>query len=82
MVNIQFFTFSYLSCGTDRVSTHAFVSSPGRFFASVEMKALLAYMVVTYDLKLEEGKQVPRRFNISMTNILGNADVLFRKRQK
>jgi hypothetical protein len=46
------------------------------------MKALLAYMVVTYDLKLEEGKKIPRKFNISMANILGNADVLFRKRQR
>ncbi len=57
-------------------------NSPGRFFASAELKALLAYMVVTYDLKLEEGKQVPRQSNIATTRIPGNTDVLFRKRQK
>ena len=46
------------------------------------MKALLAHIVVTYDLKLEEGKKVPRELNIATTRIPGNADVLFRKRQK
>ena len=56
--------------------------SPGRFFATAEMKALLAYIVVTYDLKLEEGKKVPREFHFAATRIVGNADVLFRKRQK
>ena len=56
--------------------------SPGRFFASAEMKALLAHIIVTYDLKLEEGKKVPRELYIATAGILGNADVLFRKRQK
>lgn len=46
------------------------------------MKALLAHIVVTYDLKLEEGKKAPRPFCIATSRITGNADVLFRKRQK
>ena len=46
------------------------------------MKTLLAHIVVTYDLKLEEGKKVPRGINIATARIPGNADVLFRKRQK
>jgi len=46
------------------------------------MKALLAHMVITYDLKLEEGKEVPRQLCIGTSLIPGNADVLFRKRQK
>jgi len=61
---------------------HGRLACPGRFFAITEMKALLAHIVVTYDLKLEEGKKVPRQFCISTSRILGNADVLFRKRQK
>ena len=46
------------------------------------MKALLAYIVVTYDLKLEEGKEVPHGFELGTARIIRNADVLFRKRQK
>ena len=46
------------------------------------MKALLAHILVTYDLKLEEGKKVPRDFIFATARIAGNADVLFRKRQK
>jgi len=61
---------------------HGRLACPGRFFAVVEMKALLAHMVMTYDLKLEEGKKVPRQLCIGTSRIPGNADVLFRKRQK
>jgi cytochrome P450 len=61
---------------------HGRLACPGRFFATLEMKALLAHIVITYDLKLEEGKKVPRPFCIGASRILGNADVLFRKRQK
>jgi hypothetical protein len=39
--------------------THISVS-PGRFFAVNEVKAFLAHVVVTYDIKFEEGKQAPR----------------------
>ena len=46
------------------------------------MKALLAYIVVTYDLKLEEGKKVPSDINFAAALIPRDADVLFRKRQK
>ena len=61
------------------IPTH---DSPGRFFATLEMKVLLAHIVITYDLKPEEGKKVPRKFCIGTSCIVGNADVLFRKRQK
>jgi hypothetical protein len=65
------------------VNPHIYIHySPGRFFATAEMKTLLAHIIVTYDLKLEEGKKVPRESNIGNARILGNADVLFRKRQK
>jgi hypothetical protein len=57
-------------------------NSPGRFFATLEMKVLLAHVVITYDLKLEEGKKVPRTVCIATSRIIRNADVLFRKRQK
>jgi len=61
---------------------HGRLACPGRFFATLEMKALLAHIVVTYDFELEEGKQVPRQLCVASLHIPGNADVLFRKRQK
>ncbi|KAI9465948.1 cytochrome P450, partial [Lactarius psammicola] len=55
---------------------------PGRFFAVNEVKALLAHVVVTYDIKFEEGKQAPRSLYIGSTRIPGNANAMFRKRQR
>ncbi len=56
--------------------------SPGRFFAANEVKALLAHIVVMYDIKFEEGKQAPRSFIINSVRIPGRANAMFRKRQR
>ncbi|KAI0292771.1 cytochrome P450 [Russula brevipes] len=61
---------------------HGRLACPGRFFATTEIKAFLAYIVVTYDLKLEEGKEVPRELCIASSRIPRDVDVLFRKRQR
>ncbi|KAK7438229.1 hypothetical protein VKT23_018160 [Stygiomarasmius scandens] len=56
---------------------------PGRFFASTEIKALLAHVLLNYDVKLpDNSKQVPPLFKFSFT-IGANRDakVLFRKRR-
>jgi hypothetical protein len=58
------------------------VISPGRFFATNEVKALLAHIVVTYDIKFEEGKEAPREFFIAGQRIPRTANVMFRTRQK
>ena len=81
MVNtLAFFTFLSLNVP---LTVHTYIRySPGRFFSAVEMKALLAYIVVTYDLKLEEGKKVPSDINFASARIPRDADVLFRKRHK
>ena len=57
------------------------MTSPGRFFAANEVKALLAHIVVTYDIKFEEGKQAPCGLHIYTIRIPGEANVMFRKRQ-
>ena len=63
--------------------SHSFFSiSPGRFFAVNEVKALLAHVVVTYDIKFEEGKQAPRCVHIGSIGIPGKANAMFRKRQR
>ncbi|KAI0284729.1 cytochrome P450 [Russula brevipes] len=55
---------------------------PGRFFAVNEIKALLAHIVVTYDIKFEEGKGFPPDRCIAALRIPGTANVMFRARQK
>ncbi len=47
-----------------------------------EIKALLAHIIFTYDIKFEEGKQAPRGLHINGIRIQGKADVMFRKRQR
>ncbi len=62
---------------------HSYFSiSPGRFFAVNEVKALLAHIVVTYDIKFEEGKQAPRSLHVVTMRIPGSANAMFRKRQR
>jgi hypothetical protein len=62
--------------------THIPSISPGRFFAANEVKALLAHILVTYDVRLEEGKRAPRTFIIDLMHVPEKANVMFRKRQK
>ncbi len=56
--------------------------SPGRFFAANEVKTLFAHIVLTYDIKFEEGKQAPRNLQFSNIRIQGKANAMFRKRQR
>ena len=59
-----------------------FTFSPGRFFAVNEIKRLFAYIIATYDIKLEEGQSVPRGYSIAGARIPAPANVMFRERQK
>jgi hypothetical protein len=61
--------------------THTFSISPGRFFAANEVKAFLAHIVVTYDIKFEEGEQAPPPLYIGSMRVPREANVMFRKRQ-
>ncbi|KAH8999713.1 cytochrome P450, partial [Lactarius deliciosus] len=60
---------------------HGRHACPGRFFAVTELKVILARVVMTYDLKLEEGREVPRDICFASSRIPRDASVLFRKRQ-
>ena len=75
-------SFLLLSFGSTHRS-HSYLSiSPGRFFATNEVKALLAHILVTYDFKLEEGKRAPRIRTIRLIRVPEKVNVMFRKRQK
>ena len=66
----------------DRSSRSCVYDSPGRFFAANELKAILAYIILNYDLKL--GGDGKRPANIYYANGIIPAvggQVLFRKRQ-
>jgi len=54
---------------------------PGRFFAVNEVKAFLAHVVVTYDIKFEEGKQAPPGLYVGAMRVPREGNVMFRKRQ-
>ncbi|KAI0287736.1 cytochrome P450, partial [Russula brevipes] len=62
-----------------RVGRHA----PGRFLAVNGIKALLAHIIMTYDIRFEEGKGAPREVCIAAMRIpIGTTNVMFRVRQK
>ncbi|KAH9970801.1 cytochrome P450 [Russula compacta] len=54
---------------------------PGRYLAANEIKSLLAHILLSYDVKFEEGKGVPRQRLVGSFIFPENANILFRKRQ-
>jgi len=69
-------TATHLSFGYGR---HA---CPGRFFAAVELKAMMAHLVLNYDVKLEnEGVRPPDTWFGAYCIPNQKTEVLFRKRQ-
>jgi len=63
-------------------NTSLFAISPGRFIAVIEIKALLAYILATYDIKFEEGQGLPRKYCFAGSHFTAEANVMFRTRQK
>ncbi|KAF7351479.1 hypothetical protein MSAN_01580100 [Mycena sanguinolenta] len=53
---------------------------PGRFFAATELKAMLAHILITYDVKSDEGRPVEYSFGRVRT-ASPTATILIRKRQ-
>ncbi|KAF9244075.1 cytochrome P450 [Melanogaster broomeanus] len=76
-INNQFVSLSpeYLPFGLGR---HA---CPGRYFAANELKSMLAHVVTSYDIKLENSAKPPQNLRIGIA-IAANtsAKVMFRKR--
>jgi cytochrome P450 len=69
-------SLSFLAFGHGR---HA---CPGRFFATLELKVMMAHLVLNYDIKLEnEGIRPPNMWFASACVPNQKAKVLFRKRQ-
>ncbi|OCH95708.1 cytochrome P450 [Obba rivulosa] len=73
----------YVSTSTDYISFgHGKHACPGRFFAANELKAMLAYILINYDVKFEREGVRPENKWISTAIVPDpTAKVLFRKRQ-
>ncbi|KAI1793082.1 cytochrome P450 [Ganoderma leucocontextum] len=73
----------FVNTSVDYISFgHGKHACPGRFFAANELKALLAYIIVNYDLKLGGDGKRPADMFFGMTIIPSpTGQVLFRKRQ-
>ena len=57
--------------------------SPGRFFAAVELKITLAYLVMNYDMMFEGGgRRPPNEFRATTVHVAPNTTVLFKARPR
>jgi cytochrome P450 len=53
--------FQHTSTGTDNINFgHGLWACPGRFFASAEIKVVVAYLVLNYDIRLVPGQEKPK----------------------
>lgn len=61
--------------------TRCYLHSPGRFFAVILLKSMLAHIILSYDVKLEDNVAPPRSLHLG-TAILANptAKIMFRRR--
>ena len=56
--------------------------SPGRFFAANEIKTMMAYLLLNYDIKFAEEGRRPANIRFGPENLPSmSAKVLFRKRR-
>lgn len=54
---------------------------PGRFFAGNEVKMILAYFLINFDIKLKEGESRPKGMMLMMSKTPDpNAEIMFRRR--
>ncbi|EMD42271.1 hypothetical protein CERSUDRAFT_110800 [Gelatoporia subvermispora B] len=74
----------YVATSVDYIAFgHGKHACPGRFFAANELKAMLAYVVLNYDVKFEREGVRPENKWIAMSIVPDpTAHVLFRKRQQ
>ncbi|EJF57560.1 cytochrome P450 [Dichomitus squalens LYAD-421 SS1] len=63
---------------------HGKRACPGRFFAANEMKAIMAYIIFHYDLKIPGDGSRPKNLYHGLTHVLPdpNGKVLFRRRKR
>ncbi|KAI1105355.1 cytochrome P450 monooxygenase [Jackrogersella minutella] len=75
--------YQHATTGIDNINFgHGIWACPGRFFASAEIKVILAYLLRHYDIKLKPGQQKPRQQHFGLAILPDpEAEVLFKARQ-
>ncbi|KAJ6578740.1 cytochrome P450 [Mycena vulgaris] len=78
------FNKQMVSTGSDHLAFgHGAHACPGRFFAATELKAMLAHVLLTYDVKAEvEGVRPPDYNNAMIPMPNPTAGILMRKREE
>ncbi|KIJ13823.1 hypothetical protein PAXINDRAFT_170142 [Paxillus involutus ATCC 200175] len=73
---------SFVSANPDYLAFgHGRHACPGRFFVATELKTMLAHVVLTYDIKLEDNATRPRSLHMGIHIVAHpTAKVMFRKR--
>ncbi|KAK8856636.1 cytochrome P450 monooxygenase [Apiospora arundinis] len=74
--------YQHATTGIDNINFgHGIWACPGRFFASAEIKVILAHLLLHYDIKLRPGEEKPRQQHFGLAILPDpNAVVLFKKR--
>jgi cytochrome P450 len=74
--------YQHATTGMDNINFgHGLWACPGRFFASVEIKVVLSYILRHYDVKLKPGDQKPKQQHFGLAILPDpEAEVLFRTR--
>ncbi|KAL3961322.1 hypothetical protein ACCO45_002845 [Purpureocillium lilacinum] len=75
--------FQHATTGIDNINFgHGIWACPGRFFASAEIKVVLAYILRHYDVKLKSGEPKPKQQHFGLAILPDpTAEVLFKARQ-
>lgn len=76
--------YQHSTTGADNINFgHGIWACPGRFFASAEIKVIMAYLLVDYDLKLVPGTNKPGQVHYGLATLPDSeADILFKRRDE
>jgi len=76
--------YQHSSTGIDNINFgHGIWACPGRFFASAELKVVMAYLITHYDIQLVPGTKKPGHFHYGFAILPDSgAEVLFRRREQ
>ncbi|KAM0545782.1 hypothetical protein ACHAPJ_011206 [Fusarium lateritium] len=75
--------FQHASTGLDNINFgHGIWACPGRFFASAQIKVVLAYLLINYDVKLKKDAEKPGQIHYGLAILPdAQAEIMFKARK-
>ncbi|KAF4335429.1 cytochrome P450 monooxygenase monooxygenase (lovA) [Fusarium beomiforme] len=75
--------YQHASTGLDNINFgHGIWACPGRFFASAQIKVLLAHLLMNYDVKLKKGMEKPGQIHYGLAILPdAQAEIMFKVRK-